>query len=37
LNNNGFLIIGKSETLAPEARVVFREFDIENKIYQKIG
>jgi chemotaxis methyl-accepting protein methylase len=35
LSSSGYLVIGKSETLAPEARVVFRDVDLENKIFQK--
>lgn len=36
LNENGYLIIGKTETILPESKVVFKEVDRYNRIYQKI-
>jgi chemotaxis methyl-accepting protein methylase len=36
LKKNGYLIIGKSETLVLGARLVFKEIDNYNRIYQKI-
>ena len=37
LKEGGYLVIGKSETLVYEARVVFKEIDMYNRIYQKIA
>lgn len=36
LNNNGYYIIGKTETMMPESRVIFKEVDLVNRIYQKV-
>ncbi len=36
LKTGGYLIIGMSETLVPEAKLVFEEVDMNNRIYQKI-
>lgn len=36
LNSDGYLVIGKTETLVAEAKLIFQEIDIGHKIYQKI-
>ena len=36
LKKEGYLVIGKTETLMREARLIFKEIDVENRIYQKI-
>ncbi len=35
LKENGYLVIGKTETILYEAKLILREIDIENRIYQK--
>ncbi len=37
LKEGGYLIIGKSETLVFEARLIFKEIDMHNRIYQKLA
>ncbi|MBN1232860.1 MAG: protein-glutamate O-methyltransferase CheR [Candidatus Coatesbacteria bacterium] len=37
LNQNGYLILGKSETLLREAYTLFRHINNKERIYQKIG
>ncbi|MCD6583170.1 MAG: protein-glutamate O-methyltransferase CheR, partial [Candidatus Omnitrophica bacterium] len=37
LKEGGYLIIGKSETLVFEARLIFKEIDMYNRIYQKLA
>lgn len=36
LNEDGYLVIGMTETLLQESRIVFREVDNYNRIYQRI-
>lgn len=36
LNVGGYLVIGKTETLVPGAKLVFREINMDERIYQKI-
>lgn len=35
LKKEGYLVIGKTETIMYEARLIFKEVDAENRIYQK--
>jgi len=35
LKNGGYLIIGKAETILTEAKLIFEDFDINNRIYRK--
>jgi len=35
LKNGGYLIIGKAETILTEARLIFENFDTDNRIYRK--
>ncbi len=35
LKDNGYLVIGKAETILSEAKLIFKEADIDNRIYQK--
>ena len=35
LKNGGYLIIGKAETILTEAKLIFEDFDIDNRIYRK--
>jgi len=37
LNLDGFLILGKTETLLPECKALFKIVDSHERIYQKIG
>ena len=37
LKEEGYLVMGKTEILPKEAKVIFREVDAENRIYQKMG
>jgi len=36
LRDGGYLVIGMSETLVSEAKLVFKEIDMYNRIYQKL-
>ncbi|HII80927.1 MAG TPA: protein-glutamate O-methyltransferase CheR, partial [Methanosarcina sp.] len=36
LANNGYLIIGKSETLPVEIRELFTPINIKEKVFQKV-
>lgn len=36
LKDSGYLVIGKSESIINEARLIFKIVDIENRIYQKL-
>ncbi len=36
LKKEGYLVMGKTETLMYEAKLIFKEIDMENRIYQKI-
>ena len=35
LKDDGYLVIGKSETIISEAKLIFKEIDIDNRVYQK--
>jgi len=36
LRNGGYLVIGTSETILSEAKLIFKDIDIDNRIYQKV-
>jgi len=37
LKTGGYLIIGKTETLVPGAKLIFKEVNMEERIYQKVN